>query len=165
MRKWIVQVITWICRNQEVMFKLVKFTNAAWEQRVVTGWHSHRGPNQAKWPTHRSYLPYKPQQQSRPSKVWREKVPYFASVFLFQDKECCLFSPLQVGARLVAWGPCTLIAGREFPVGRTRRLWEARTQIHGPSSHGAIPRPLTWALEPGNRPQTPGAPYPPMQDS
>lgn len=37
-------------------------------------------------------LPYKPQQQGCPSKMGCEKVPHFASVFLFQDKECPLLS-------------------------------------------------------------------------
>lgn len=37
-------------------------------------------------------LPYKPQQQGCPSKMGCEKVPHFASVFLFQDKECHLLS-------------------------------------------------------------------------
>ena len=44
-------------------------------------------------------LPYKPQQQGCPSKMGCEKVPHFASVFLFQDKECHLLpSPADVWA-------------------------------------------------------------------
>lgn len=114
------------------MLQPLNFANAAQDQKVLCALCSnnplspqtgHKGDQHVnKW-----LLPYKPQQQGCPSKMGREKVPHFASVFLFQDKN------MQVrGYWLVAgdwWTPW--LKGR-FLVGWTLRLQEPRTQVSSP---------------------------------
>lgn len=72
-------------------------------------------------------LPYEPQQQGCPSKMGREKVPQFASVFLCQDKE-----NRQVrGYRLVAGDGWAAVAEREVSReldAQAARTWDSNLQ-------------------------------------
>lgn len=83
------------------MLPPLNFANAARDQNVLCALCSNKTPKQGTdegdqhvntW-----LLPYEPQQQGCPSKMGREKVPQFASVFLFQDKK-------QAGAWVLAGG-------------------------------------------------------------